>query len=97
MFGLHMKFANYNDCYFQINNQWVMIMSQTEGPVCNVNNPELDPDFPERIALKNYSENEGLLSELERLGIVQDTGMTIKSGYVDYNICTFDIDKAFEL
>ena len=97
MFGLHMKFANYNDCYFQINSQRVMIMSQTEGPICRVNNPELDPDFPNEIALKNYSENEGLLDELIRLGVVQDTGLTVQSGYTVHNICTFDVDKAYNL
>ena len=97
MFGIHMKYANYNDCYFDIQNQYIFVKSQKEGNICRVNNPTLDPDFPERIALKNYSENEGLLDELTRLGVVQDTGLTVQSGYTVHNICTFDIDKASAL
>lgn len=35
------------------------------------------------FVFKNYSENEGLLEEFERLGVVKQTGQFVKCGHVD--------------
>jgi len=39
------------------------------------------------VLIKDYSENEGVLAELVRNGIVEDTGNRVSSGYVSIPIC----------
>lgn len=45
----------------------------------NLVNQELAPD---EVAIKNYSEGEGMLNDLVDAGIVEDTGREVGSGYV---------------
>ena len=50
--------------------------------VLTVNVPELGA-FPANIvAIKDYSENEGVLAQLVALGIVEPTGDVVRSGFV---------------
>lgn len=47
----------------------------------------------DEIVVKNYSENEGILSELIRLKIIaQPPVRRIRSGYVDLEVCKLLID-----
>lgn len=41
----------------------------------------------DEIVLKNYSENETISRELLAAGIVEETGRTVKSGFVEMPIC----------
>lgn len=48
------------------------------------------PDQPlgkNRVAIKDWSENEGMLKALIEAGVVKSTGQTIRSGYVEVPIC----------
>lgn len=45
----------------------------------NLVNQDLEPD---EVAIKNYSEGEGMLDDLVAAGIVEDTGKEVGSGYV---------------
>ena len=40
------------------------------------------PETPKHTLIKNYSENEGILNCLIEHGIVEDTGKSVKSGFV---------------
>lgn len=42
---------------------------------------------PGHVLIKTWSENEGVLEELVRLGIVQDTGVKIRTGHTYANLC----------
>lgn len=46
-----------------------------------VNVPD-DPLGPKEVAVKDYSENEGMLDALVAAGLVRPTGRTISQGYV---------------
>jgi len=51
-----------------------------------VNLPHL-PAGPNRVFIKDYSENEGILSALVAAGIVKPTGETVQSGFVEVPVC----------
>ena len=44
------------------------------------------PLEPREIAIKDYSEGEGMLAALIAAGIVEDTGVSVASGYVSIPI-----------
>ena len=56
------------------------------------------PDFvigKDMVFIKDYSENEGMLRTLVEADIVQDTGETAPSGYVDVPLCVLN-EKIFK-
>ncbi len=59
-----------------------------EGPVATatVNLPE-EPLAADEVAIKTYSENEGMLESLLDAGIVEDTGRKAWAGRVQVPIC----------
>ena len=82
------KYSSYNDCEFvadryQTNgNLALSVTSETEGPIttCTVNT---DVTLPEDcIAVKNYSENEGMDKTLADMEIIGEHIGFIKSGWV---------------
>ena len=98
MFGIHTKFANCNDCYFTVlGRSTLAIISKSEGPIMFVNKDVDGVNFPEEIAVKDYAENEGLLSELLRLGVIDEPRATVPAGYASLSICKFNYDKAMSL
>ena len=42
---------------------------------------------PTEVAIKDYSENEGILQAMVEAGIVSEPVRTVKSGFVDIPIC----------
>lgn len=82
------KYRAYPDCHFvadryQTNgNLALSVTSETEGPIttCTVNT---DVTLPEDcIAVKNYSENEGMDKTLADMGIIGEKIGHIASGWV---------------
>lgn len=51
-----------------------------------VNIPEAKLERDETL-IKDWSENKGMLQALIEAGIVEDTGLTYRTGYVCANIC----------
>lgn len=52
------------------------------------------PGYPfekRETAIKDYSENEGMLASLIAAGIVEETGKTTRSGFVDIPIVRFTL------
>ena len=45
---------------------------------------------PGQIAVKNYSENAGLLEQLEQLGLVEEVVRYVPSGFVQIPICKYN-------
>lgn len=89
------KYNSYDDCCFSVGrypngNIAIEIWSDSEGPInrTTINAGIILPD--EYIAVKNYSENEGIYSEnegivdfLKELGIIaEEPVMTIPSGFI---------------
>lgn len=44
------------------------------------------PFGSDQTAIKNYSENQGILDALLSAGIIQETGISVQSGYAHYPI-----------
>lgn len=82
------KYDRYEDCYFQTGrylngNLVVEIYSRSLGPITRVTiNPDIVlPD--DLIAIKNYSENSGMVEWLISQGIIEPTAIReITSGWV---------------
>lgn len=79
----------YENCYFETGryengNLAVKIMSNTEGPIAVVT---VNPDIRLRddaIAVKNYSENEGMSEWLAKKGLIElDPVDVIRTGFVE--------------
>ena len=67
---------------------WQLVDADTGEPVtvATVNLP--DHALPEgHVFVKDWSENEGVLSALILSGVVEDTGVRVPSGYVDAAMC----------
>ena len=83
------KYGIYHDCYFrkgyyENKNLAIEIWNTTEGPIIRVTvNPYVKlPD--DRIAIKNYSENEGMVDWLVSHDIIEEDAMQIiVSGLVE--------------
>jgi hypothetical protein len=50
------------------------------------------PMAKDTVLIKDYSENEGILRGLEAAGVVRDTGMRVRSGYVEIPVCKLLIE-----
>lgn len=102
MFKLNTRYAKYDDCFFKMEKDGkrkrVSIWSQTEGPVMIVNVPSAEKGLKEdEIVVKDYSENVGIVEELDRLGVITET---VKSRMVGYEMCyvyNFNEEKALSL
>ena len=83
------NYCTYHDCHFVTSrycdnyNLYLGVVSETEGLICtcSVNTTrKLDDD---RIAVKNYSENTGMVERLVGLGIIEEKADDyIPSGFV---------------
>lgn len=94
-FNLKLKFGTYKDCYFETNkykngNLALSIYNFSDGPICTVTvNPGMAlPD--DLVAIKNYSENDGILPELIKLGIINEVVYMLPQGFVEIPICTYN-------
>lgn len=82
-------YGSYDNCsflvgYYENDNLGIEIWSDTEGPITRVTvNPDIK--IPEdSIAIKNYSENEGMVDWLKSMSIIDDEPTDIiHSGWVD--------------
>lgn len=83
------KYCRYDDCEFLLGhysngNLGIEIWSVDNGPITKVTvNPDIK--IPEdRIAIKNYSENEGMVDWLISMSIIEDSpANVIHSGWID--------------
>lgn len=84
------KYGTYENCYFygsqyqESGNIALEIWSNEEGPICRVTvHPGIK--VPEDcIAIKNYSENEGVVDWMKSMGFIEDAPVRIiKTGWVE--------------
>ena len=54
-----------------------------------VNVPEADI-YENEVLIKNYSENEGILEELQRLNVIGKTEGIVNSGFVQLPVCVLN-------
>lgn len=83
------KYGTYEDSIFQVGhydngNIAIELWSNSEGPISRIT---VNPDIPlpnDRIAIKNYSENEGMVDWLISMDIIEHDPITIiHSGWVE--------------
>lgn len=65
-----------------------LIDAEDGSPIATatVNLPD-EPLGQNLVFIKDYSENEGMLDALVAAGVVQPTGQTVRSGYVEVMVC----------
>ena len=70
------------------NGRVALILVDEEGPVATatVNLPGVKLE-PNQVLVKDWSENAGLLAALVAAGVVQPTGETVRSGFVEVPVC----------
>ena len=102
MFDLNLKVGSYKDCHFDKSGsgkdtRYMIVNANDTGPVCIIN--VLHPCVPEGcIAVKDYSENAGVESELKRLGVIPEGYVSsFMTGYATCNVYEFDEEKAMSL
>ena len=91
-------YEKYEDCYFEFgnyidtNNLALTIMSDTEGPIATVT-VNVGRSFEIGVtAIKNYSENEGMLDWLYSMGFVKKVLYNIEQGFVSIPVVELDLN-----
>ena len=72
----------------------ILLVDTTDGsPVttASVNLPD-EPLNDGEVFIKDWSENQGVLAALVAAGIVEDTGRTVRTGFVQANIVRILVD-----
>ena len=93
-FTLNTRYSHYDDCFFRVSSYAsggpsIEIWSASKGQICHVT-CDLE-GIPEGcIAVKDYSENTGLLDEMKRLGLVERVITYRGSGFVMIPICKYN-------
>lgn len=88
--GGHLMIRRYN------HGRLAVELHDEEGVYCrlSVNVPEVAL-APDEFLFKNYSENQGLLEEMIRLGLVAPTGTTVAVNMVQAAVCKLtDLGRA---
>ena len=76
--------------------QYIFLTSDTFEPFCKINIPYLG-ESDTIIAVKNYSENEGLLEQLEKAGVIVEKLGEVESGFVKIPLVRIDKEKLLAL
>lgn len=104
MFTLNTKFGKYEGCYFKTTKlpgktkeESIVVWSDIEGPIMTINIAGLGINYPDVIAIKDYSENEGIVEELKRLGVIGEFKKYVPVGRVFADVYTFDKTRALSL
>lgn len=80
--GLKLFRSTYNN-----NGRVALELYDDEGPYATAS-VNVDDDIPEdHIAIKNYSENEGVLDALVAAGVVERPSFFVESGWVQIPVC----------
>lgn len=95
-------YKDYPNCFlvwdrYKMGGGIALHIHDVEGPIATatVNIPEYRLKHNE-VCIKNWSENEGCLEELERLGFVERTGVTVPTGYVQSPVVKLLVDPPFD-
>ena len=99
-FKYHSPYETYEDCYFRVGHYGnfrhkggiaIRIWNDTEGPIADVT-VNLDIPLQENeIAIKDYSENTGMIVNMQSIGLIGDFPVRYeRSGYVSIPIFVYD-------
>ena len=95
-FTYHSKYGTYEDCYFRVSHYVsndriaIQIWNNEDGAIADVTVNVDEPLAKNEIAVKDYSENEGMLKEMMRIGLVTQVKRFIHSGFVQIPICEYN-------
>lgn len=96
-------FTTYSKCFFKLkkymnNRTCISLEDEQKGPVINITINIPDVKIPEgAVAIKNYSENEGILEWLEENGFIKEIIGSIPYNWVSIPIVILDMDKISKL
>lgn len=84
------------DMQYYANGQSAITLLTIDGEVQAVATVAIDVRLAEdEIAIKNYSENEGMLEFLQEVGIIKPPHRFVPSGYVNIPICRIAEDARY--
>ena len=90
----------YNDCYLELialsenpSLERLRVMSKSAGVVAIANYVDTTIDYPNEIAIKDYSENKGVYDLLVELGIIDKSSHYKTIGLAELLICKFHRDR----
>ena len=94
------KFKDYVDCIIIKSGKGrhvrYDVVSRATGPICTINIPEYGRS-EDVIAIKDYSENEGVVEWLEKNKIIISVIDVVYSGFVSAPIVKIDADRLMNL
>lgn len=94
-----MKMSCGNEIYnvhVEVHNKQYLFVTENLEPFMKINIPNFDKSH-DVLAIKNYSENEGLLRLLKKKGVVIEQVGEIESGFVTIPLVKIDIEKLMAL
>ena len=107
MFKFKTRFGEYNECEFLKEGTGshvrYSVFSREDGPIMKLNLPGYTEGLGEKLEKENivavfdYSENEGTMDFLDKLGVVKRAFGYLQSGYVDIPVVELDTKKLMEL
>ena len=95
MFELHTAYGHYNNCTWNIEGSGKHTCYEIindEGSIMTVNVPGYGKSDT-IVAIKNYSENEGIMDFLKIHGLIKKIHGYVPSGFVKMPLVELDIEK----
>ena len=87
MYDLEINGETYRDCVIEkndyLNGGTCLTAVNDEGPVATLTVWLAEPPAPGCVWIKDWSENSGVLDSLEKLNLVERTGRTHPTGWVE--------------
>ena len=94
---MKMRYGNeIYDVHVEVHNKQYLFVTKNHEPFMKINIPNLDKSH-DILAIKNYSENEGLLHLLKKKGVVIEQVGEIEPGFVTIPLVKIDIQKLMSL
>lgn len=90
--------GTYKNCKLSFQNYFngniaLLVVADNGEVICKASVNLVDYSIPKNhILIKNWSENEGILSELIHHGIVEDTGKIFPAGFCESHLCKLLVD-----
>lgn len=98
LYGTNYDLTFFTNRYLNNDNTYIGIMCKEEGS--DYEEPwgdlsiNLDMNLPENLIFINHNCNQEIVDELEKQGLIEDTGCRVPSGFVNFK--AYDVTKLLE-